>query len=178
MLAVVESAADDLLGVSDPRFGAASSGARPMTASHREAAEGLARDAVRERYPEWQVESVGPARVRVADLDRSGRPEVLASLAVALRAGSGREATVSLFLIGEPDASDPDRPFRLAYVAAREVSDPGDGFAFLDQVDLTPAPADEVVVRSDEGGYARYVVLARAAAGWHEAVVTPPVSAR
>ncbi len=170
---IVENAANDLLGISDPRFGAASSGARPMQATHREEVERMIRAAVRDRFPHWQFESAGLARVRVADLDRSGESEVLASATVQLRVDAKRETTVVLFLIGEPTPAGSDEPFRLAYFAARETSDAESGFAFLDHADLTPAQFDEVVVRSDEGASVRYLVLQRGVDGWREAIASP-----
>jgi hypothetical protein len=174
---LLEAAPDDVLGISDPRFGSETSGARPMRAAHRSAAEQLTHAALRARYPGWQVESTGLARVRVADLDRSGAPELLASVTVHLRRDA-RRTTVALFMIGEPAAAGPAESFDLAFVASREVVGPSDGFAFLDQADLTPVPYDEVVVRDDEGDSARYVVLQRGAEGWREAVASPAVRVR
>jgi hypothetical protein len=81
-------------------------------------------------------------------------------------------------MIGEPAEAGSAEPFDLAFVGSREIVEPSDGFAFLDQADLTPAPYDEVVVRDDEGDSARYVVLERGAEGWREAVASPAVRVR
>jgi hypothetical protein len=171
---VLTSATDDLLAISDLRYGAPTSGARPMRESHRASVEQLARAAVRDRYPGWQVESLDLVRVRVADLDRKGAPELLASLTARLRGDARRVTVVSMFLIGEPAGGE---TFRLAYVTTLEEPEAGEGFVFVDQVDLTASPFDEVVVRTETRGGARYVVLERGSDGWTEAVATPLVSA-
>ena len=172
---VLESAANDLLAISDSRYGSSSSGARPLRASHRSAVEQLARSALKERYPGAQVASVDVTRIRVADLDHSGSPELLASLTASLRVGSGNES-IAVFLVGEPAAgATGTETYRLAYARTIEVSSPSEGFVFVDQADLTASAFDEVVVRSDEPGAFRYFVLERSSTGWAEVVASPTV---
>ena len=174
---IVASAPDDLLAITDPRYGAAMSGARPMQDLHRTAAEQLTRVAVKARFPLWQLESATLERVRVADLDRTGEPELLVTSRVRLRGEGASKLTVALFVVGEPGASAAE-PFRLAYVLGREVSE-GDettGFSFVDQANLTPANVDEIVVRDQRPeGAAHYIVLQRASGGWYQVFVSPPV---
>lgn len=176
-LDLLERAPEDMLGVSDPRYGAAMSGARAMRAVHRSAVEQLTRAAVKERYPEWQIESADLARVRVADLDRTGEPELLASRTVRLRSEKAPGRAVSLFMIGEP-ADGAAESFRLAYVAATETLFGGAPatFFYIDQANLTPAVDDEVVVRSDRGGSTFYLILQRSAGRWNEVFTSRPVA--
>ena len=172
-----ERGREDMLGISDPRYGAAMSGARAMQADHRSAVEQLTRAALKERYPQWQIESADLARVRVADLDRTGEPEFLASRTVRLRGAEAAELSVSLFMIGEArdDASD---AFQLAYVAAAETQPggPAAAFFYVDQANLTPAVVDEVVVRSERGAATFYMILQRSAGRWREAFTSQPVT--
>ena len=180
---VLTTSTEDLLAMSDMRYGASASGARPLRSTHVAAVEQLARTVARERYPNAQVESVDIVRVRVADLDRAGAPELLASVSVKLRFDAHRETTAALFILGEAagtgstSASGGDG-VHPAYVLALDTAGAGDGFAFVDQVDLTASSFDEVVVRADQGGASRYLVLERGRDGWSEAASTPPVSAR
>jgi hypothetical protein len=166
---LLERAPEDMLGISDPRYGAAMSGARAMQTVHRAAVEQLTRAAVKERYPEWQIESADLARVRVADHNRAGGPELLASRTVRLRGPEAAELSVALFMIGELTDVAPES-FRLAYVAAAETV-PGSvptTFSYIDQANLTPVSDDEVVVRSDRAGSTFYLILQRSAGRWNE----------
>jgi hypothetical protein len=107
--------------------------------------------------------------VRVADLNRAGGPELLASRTVRLRGPEAAELSVALFMIGELTDVAPES-FRLAYVAAAETV-PGSvptTFSYIDQANLTPVSDDEVVVRSDRAGSTFYLILQRSAGRWNE----------
>jgi hypothetical protein len=173
----VDSTPEDLLGISDPRFGASMSGARAMQTAHRSAVEQLTRVAIKERYPQWQIESADLARVRVADLDRTGEPELLASRTVRLRSEGSPNLSVAIFLIGETETGATES-FRLAYAAVGEAA-PDAGamtFAYVDQANLTPAADDEIILRSDRGGSTSYLILQRTSGRWREVFASRPIT--
>ncbi len=167
-----------LLAVTDRRFGAASSGVRPMREAHRFEIDQLTRKIVRDRFPGYVIDGEPVSRVRVADLNRDGQPEVLASVTLTLRADARPAQNVSLFMIGEAASStDAGATLRAAYVnasTAAESTEPA-SVTFVDQVDLSPDTFDEVVLRSVSGDSMEYVVVQRRDQGWVEIFASDPL---
>jgi len=171
--------ATTLLAISDLRFAGRPTGTRAMRDEHRTAVDVASRQILRDRYPGHTVVDEGLARVRVADLDRDGRAEVLASRVVRLRDQSGILENVVLFLIAEPERlpTVEESAYRVAFAALQVFSDNGPhaDIVFIDQADLTSASFDEVVLRLDEGDASRYAVLRRDQTAWSQVSSTTPV---
>lgn len=172
----------DALGITDVRFCTPTSGARPMRARDQAAADQLVRAVIKQRYAGWQI--AAPAlspRVRLADLDRSGGADLLVSCTVPMQEGERRTFDVVVFLIGEPvTPGAADGAYNVVFTATRDMPpDEGSGgYEVVDQVDLSPAPVDEIVVRSNLNGLTQYAVLQRSEDGWREVytsgAITPP----
>jgi hypothetical protein len=163
---------DFALAISDHRFGAPASGVRPMRESHRAAAERLLRQAAADRHPKGGVEEIKLVRVSAADLNHDGRAEIVASGALSVRLDAKSTLGLDVFLIAEPVGEGP-AGYKIAFARidrepeGLEPSSAG-GYRYVDQVDLSPAEYDEVVVRGARAGAPAYVVLRRGAAVWAE----------
>lgn len=171
--------ATTLLAISDRRNAGRLSGVRPMRDEHRAAIDTATRDILRDRFPTVTIVEESVARVRVADLDRDGRTEVLASRVIRMRGESGIVENALLFLICEPDRTPAagETGYRVSYVAMQVYADdsPRSEILFIDQADLTSADFDEVILRIDEAGTSRYAVLRRDQTVWTQVSSTPPV---
>lgn len=171
--------ATTLLAISDLRFAGRPTGTRAMRDEHRSAVDVASRQILRDRYPGRTVVDEGLAMVRVADLDRDGRAEVLASRVVRMQDESGILRSVVLFLIAEPERSPAvgESGYRVAFAAVQVFADNGPhaDIVFIDQADLTSDTYDEVVLRLDDGDYSRYAVLRRDQTAWSQVSSTPPV---
>ena len=158
---------ETLLGVSDARLGAPSSGVRPMRESHRAEVERIARRIAKDRFTTWQIESEDVARVRVADLNRDGLPEILASLTLRLRGENRTTQTAEIFIICEGSQNG---EYRETYVATGigETGKAPASLSFVDQIDVSPEPFDEVVLRRTDGASSEFLVLQRRDGAWAE----------
>jgi hypothetical protein len=165
------------LAISDTRFGRAVSGASPMRAIHRAAVETMTKRLLKERFADRHVDEEGPAEVRLADLDHTGHPEILATRTVRLRDAGGRLSVVSIFFVGEA-LGDADS-FHAAFAVTSEGgASEENGYDYVDQIDLTPAPFDEIVIRHRSGDTSWYGVLRRDDDGkWREAYTAGPIRA-
>lgn len=179
MLGPDDATSTTLLAISDRRFAGRSSGVRGMRDQHRAAVDEATRQIMRDRFPSREVVDEGLARVRVADLDRDGRPEVLASRDVRVRESNGTAEHIALFVIVEPEQVVPNgsTEYRIAFVAMQAYADEARraSVTFIDQADLTSLVYDEVVVRLDDGDVSRYAVLRRDQAVWTQVSSTPPI---
>lgn len=171
--------ATTLLAISDLRFAGRPTGTRAMRDEHRSAVDVASRQLLRDRYPGRVLVDEGLARVRVADLDRDGRAEVLASRVVRMRDESGILESVVLFLIVEPERTPAagESGYRVAFASVQFIAEngPNADIVFIDQADLTSATFDEVVLRLDDGDTSRYAVLRRDQTAWSQVSSTPPV---
>ena len=170
-----------LLAISDRRFAGHATGVRAMRDEHRSAVDIATRQILRDRFASSFVVDEGLAKVRVADLDRDGRTEVLASRIVRIRDTTGTLESVALFLIAEPEglSATEESGYRIAFVALQVVSEGGPSAAivFIDQADLTSAAHDEVILRLDDGNTFRYVVLRRDQTAWSQVSSTSSMPA-
>ncbi len=168
-----------VLAISDRRFAGRSTGVRPMRDEHRSAVDAATRQILRDRYPTRVVVDEGLARVRVADLDRDGRTEILATREVRLRDESGGFERVAVFMIAEPErAQSATKPgYRVVFVGLQLFRDAGPAadIVFIDQADLTAAEFDEVIVRLDDGETSRYAILRRDQTTWTQVSSTRPM---
>jgi len=163
-----------LLGISDLRFGSARSGDEPMREADRAVVSALLRRVVTDQYPGVHVEAVDEVKVRAVDLNRDGRRELVATAQARGRSGSRATPTVDCFLIAE--LAD-DTNYRVAFASVVErpaEAEDSSILTFVDQIDLSPADFDEVVVRSALPGK-QYRVLRRDVGGWREVYVSPVV---
>lgn len=160
-----------LLAVTDRRIGASSSGVRPMRESHRAEVDQLARRIFRDRFPGTQIDGDLTMRVRVADLNRDGQPEILATVSARLHAEAKPVERANLFVIAESIADGTSDPsVRSTFVMTSVAPDPvePDLVTFVDQVDLSPDVYDEVVLRIASDDSAEYLVLQRRGPEWFE----------
>lgn len=171
--------ATTLLAISDRRHAGRLSGVRPMRDEHRSAVDEAMRQVLKDRFPDSVIVEEGLARVRVADLDRDGRAEVLASRILQVRNESGLLENAAIFLIAEPERTPiiGASGYRIAFVALQffALDGPRSDVVFIDQADLTSADYDEVVLRYDNEGASRYAVLRRDQTVWTQVTSTRPV---
>jgi hypothetical protein len=166
-----------LLGVSDPRLAAPTTGSEPMRASDRVVAAHLLRRAVADRYPEARVDEAQEVRVRAVDLDRDGHREVIAWAALRVRTEPQKQADVACFLIAETRDGSASYRTAFSYVAGG-LDDPegASKYSYVDQVDLSAAIHDEVVVSHKRADGQQYLVLRRGQEGWREVYRSSVVS--
>jgi len=171
--------ATTLLAISDQRATSEQSGIRPMRDDHRKAVDTAVRQVLKDRFPSCEIVDEGLARVRVADLDRDGLAEVLASRFLKFRGESGLIENAVVFLIAEPERVPVagETSYRIAFASMRvfAIDGPRPDIVFIDQADLTSSEVDEVVLRYDDGATSRYAVLRRDQTVWTQACSTPPV---
>ena len=165
------------LGISDHRLGSPASGTQPMRATHRAVAEQLMRRAAAERYPKAAMEDVGLARVSAADLNRDGRPEIVASRVLRVHLDARHQINVDIFVIAEPGAMAGEAEYTTAYIhisgAPGSADTPALGaYSYVDQVNLSPAHYDELVVSNSRAGSSSYLVLRRGGTVWGEVYQT------
>jgi hypothetical protein len=157
-----------VLAVSDLRFGAATSGSRPMRAVDRTAADVAARRYMAEEYPSVTIEDLGRATVSAVDLNRDGRAETVASRTVRFRDGSGRRA-LSLLQIVEPGTQQSERviSYSISFVLPDNATAES-GYWFVDQVDASPNEFDEVVISASLPDRRAFLVVRREPKGWQD----------
>ena len=165
------------LGISDHRLGSPASGTQPMRATHRAVAEQLMRRAAAERYPKAALEDVGLARVSAADLNRDGRPEIVASRPLRVHLDARQHINVDIFLIAEPVGGAGEAGYETAYIhisgAPGSADAPALGaYSYIDQVNLSPSDYDELVVSNSRVGSSSYLVLRRGGMAWGEVYQT------
>jgi hypothetical protein len=168
-----------LLGVSDPRLGAQTTGIEPMRASDRVIAIQLVRRAIAEKNPEAHIEAVDAVRVRSVDLNRDGRHEIIASALVRIRTSPQHHTEVNCCLVAEP-RDESDTPYRtgLAYSGAGSgLAENVCQYTYVDQVNLSNSRYDEVVLGCVKDGR-HFLVLRRGDDGWHEVYRSPVVERR
>jgi hypothetical protein len=157
-----------LLGVSDPRLSAPKTGVAPLRSADRAVVSQLLRRLVAGTYPDAHVESVDAVRIRAVDLDRDGRRELVAWGLCRIRTNAKQHADVGCFLLAEPQ-DDNASSYRAAFSL---VGDRPEGsrclYSYVDQVNLSAAPYDEVVVGCAKDGR-HFLVLRRGGDGWREA---------
>jgi hypothetical protein len=166
-----------LLGVSDPRIGSSKPGIEPMRASDREVAVQLLRRAVIEHYPDAHVDGLDAVRVRAVDLDHDGSREIIASAVVRIRTSPQQHAEVGCFLIAEP-RSEGAGGYRTACATVGDKAADAESrclFSYVDQIDLSAATYDEVVVGCAKADR-HFIVMRRGDEGWRETYRSPVAS--
>lgn len=155
-----------MLGVSDQRVGALESAQRPMRASHREAAARLLKSEATARVPTARLDDLSALRVRVTDLNHDGRPELVVTGLVAGRDADGRSVRLHGLLIAEPGPGEGS--YQPAYTCLEPDAGDAGHCEYIDQIDVSPAEYDEVVLDIGQGAERTYAVLRRDGDGWRE----------
>ncbi len=168
-----------LLGVSDPRLGARTTGIAPMRASDRVIAFQLLRRVIADQNPDAHIEDLDAVRVRAVDLDRDGRHEIITSAIVRVRTSTQPHAEFGCLLIAEPRDEGDDSAYKTGLAYGGEKPDETRSscqYTYVDQVDLSESRYDEVVLGCAKDGR-HFLVLRRGSDGWRE-VYRSPVSSR
>jgi hypothetical protein len=123
------------------------------------------------------MEDVGLARVSAADLNRDGKPEIVASRLLRIQIDARHQINVDIFLVAEPGGGVGEAEYETAYVhisgAPGSADTPALGaYSYVDQVNLSPSDYDELVVSNSRAGSSSYLVLRRGETAWGEVYQT------